>query len=51
MLKNNDGIVLKEVQIDESLWTRIKYGVGKLGEAVWIWGSVEKKQDVVLYNR
>ncbi|KAG0439005.1 hypothetical protein DMUE_2733 [Dictyocoela muelleri] len=35
--------VLKEVQIDESFWTRRKNGVGRLGEAVWIWGAVEKK--------
>ncbi|KAG0422558.1 hypothetical protein DMUE_6202 [Dictyocoela muelleri] len=37
------GGVLKEVQIDESFGTRRKYGVGRLGEAVWIWGAVEKK--------
>ncbi|KAG0441676.1 hypothetical protein DMUE_0868 [Dictyocoela muelleri] len=37
------GGVLKEVQIDETFWSRRKYGVGRLGKAVWIWGAVEKK--------
>ncbi|KAG0439438.1 hypothetical protein DMUE_2426 [Dictyocoela muelleri] len=41
--KRTMGGVLKEVQIDESFWTRRKYGVGRLVEAVWIWGAVKKK--------
>ncbi|KAG0440489.1 hypothetical protein DMUE_1708 [Dictyocoela muelleri] len=41
--KRKLGGVLKQVQIDESFWTRRKYGVGRLGEPGWIWGSVEVK--------
>ncbi|KAG0438534.1 hypothetical protein DMUE_3027 [Dictyocoela muelleri] len=44
------GGVLKEVQIDESFWTRRKYGVGRLGEAVWIWDAVEKKNGILFFT-
>ncbi|KAG0441675.1 hypothetical protein DMUE_0869 [Dictyocoela muelleri] len=37
------GGVLKEVQIDESFWTRRQYGLGILGETVWIWAPLRKK--------
>ncbi|KAG0422584.1 hypothetical protein DMUE_6198, partial [Dictyocoela muelleri] len=30
------GGAFKEIKIDESHWAKRKYGLGKLGEAVWI---------------
>ncbi|KAG0437887.1 hypothetical protein DMUE_3425 [Dictyocoela muelleri] len=40
------GGAFKEIQIDESHWAKRKYGLRRLGEAVWIFEMIEAKSNV-----
>ncbi|KAG0437396.1 hypothetical protein DMUE_3714 [Dictyocoela muelleri] len=53
--KRQLGGLVKEVQIDESYWTKAKYGYGRWGKGVCICGAVRSKTDnchlELIYNR
>ncbi|KAG0441810.1 hypothetical protein DMUE_0773 [Dictyocoela muelleri] len=36
----------KEIQIDEYHWAKRKYGLGRIEEAVWIFGMIEVKSNI-----
>ncbi|KAG0439840.1 hypothetical protein DMUE_2156 [Dictyocoela muelleri] len=41
--KTQLGMFLKEVQIDETYWSKAKYGNSRWSRRIWIWGAIGVK--------